>query len=142
GIGPWIIDSAVRRVGEDDCRQVIRASRLNVGGLPRSWRSTPMCSLRIVGEVLGPAPACVTSGLRSSTPRCPAQPMYPMRKPSQGYVLVKKMLSCGWRPTAEIHIWYALLFGTPPCRRRHTRLAGAPGGGDVIVSVHSTALPP
>src|SRR5690242_11707169 len=30
----------------------------------------------------------------------------------------------------------------PPCRRRQTRAPWTPKGGGVIVSVHSTALPP
>ena len=30
----------------------------------------------------------------------------------------------------------------PPCSRRQTRLPLIPNGGGVIVSVHSTALPP
>ena len=30
----------------------------------------------------------------------------------------------------------------PPCRRRQTRPSLLPDGGGVIVSVHSTALPP
>ena len=43
---------------------------------------------------------------------------------------------------AEGHIWYAGALATPPWSRRQTRPWSRPEGGGVMVSVHSTALPP